>query len=288
MTHRRRIHALAAAGLIAAVMVATAGPAAAGTTYEVKPGDTLSTIARDHGVTTAELAGANGITDLHLIRVGQVLTIPVAEPTTHTVSAGETLSGIARAYGVPWADLAAENDLDDPHFLSVGQVLRLPAGASLGTGSPLAAIAAAYPSLPEHIVADNDRLGLVPSFERWAAHYGVPADLLMAVAYQESGWQAAVVSHKDAVGVGQLMPATSTWVANELIGIPELDPTVPDDNIRMSARFLAWLIGYTGGESEALAAYYQGPTSVAVNGWFEDTEAYVANVEAMRWRFQRS
>ena len=284
MTQRRRFRTAA----LALVLLGWAGPAAAQSAYEVQPGDSLSTIARDHGVSTAELAGANGLTDLHLIRIGQTLTIPGAAAATHTVAAGETLSGIARAYGLSWADVAAANGLTDPHRLSIGQVLQLPDGAApRGTDSPLAATATAYPALPERIVANAERLALVPSFERWAAHYGVPADLLMAVAYQESGWQADVVSHKGAVGIGQLMPGTSAWVATDLIGVPELDPTVADDNIRMSARFLAWLIGTTGGEAEALAGYYQGPTSVAVNGRFADTEAYVASVEAGRWRFQR-
>ena len=109
----------------------------------------------------------------------------------------------------------------------------------------------------------------------------------MAVAYQESGWQTSVVSNKGAIGVGQILPGTATWIANDLIGIPELDPRVADDNIRMSARFLLWLIGHMGDEPSALAGYYQGPTSVKVRGQYEDTKAYVAAVSAGRSRFQR-
>ena len=40
---------------------------------------------------------------------------------------------------------------------------------------------------------------------------------------------------------GQLLPSTAAWVAGFLIGAP-LDPYVADDNIRMSARFLAHLL----------------------------------------------
>lgn len=283
---RRSVTALAAALVVIATLVSGAGPASAHESYVVQPGDTLSVIAADHGVSTAELASANGITDHHFIRIGQTLTVPTPEPTFHTVAAGETLSGIAATYGVSSADLVAVNGLADANRIRVGQELQLPEGAVAGPSSSLASVIARYPSLPSRIVANPDRLALVASFERWAAHYGVPADLVMAVAYQESGWQSSVVSSKGAIGIGQLLPATARWIASDLIGIPDLDSYDPDDNIRMSTRFLLWLIGYLGSESDALAGYYQGPTSLRLQGIYEQTQTYVANVEASRWRFQ--
>jgi LysM repeat protein len=45
-------------------------------THTVAAGDTLSGIARRYGVSTADLARANGLTDKHRIRPGQTLTIP--------------------------------------------------------------------------------------------------------------------------------------------------------------------------------------------------------------------
>lgn len=45
-------------------------------TYVVQPGDTLSGIARHFGVTTADLAWCNGITNWDCIYVGQILKIP--------------------------------------------------------------------------------------------------------------------------------------------------------------------------------------------------------------------
>jgi LysM repeat protein len=281
---RKTVVAAAVAGLIAGAALIAVAPAEAAPTYVVGPGDTLSEIAEAHGVTTAELAEANGISDQHRIRVGQVLTIPSPEPVLYTVVAGDTLSEIARDLGVPASEIVALNGLADPHRIRPGQVLQVPAGA----GESLAVLAARYPSLPERVVASPDRLVLVSSFERWAEHYGVAPDLLMAIAYQESGWQTSVVSSKGAIGVGQLLPATAEWVARDLIGLPELDPNVADDNIRMSARFLAWLIGYLGGEREAVAGYYQGPTSVTVFGLYGETAAYVANVEAARPSFQQT
>ena len=275
---------IAAASIVASAVVAP--PAGAETTHVVEPGDTLSVIARNYGLTTSELAAANGITNPNLIRVGQALTVPGAQPAAHTVVSGDTVSHLARTYGVSAAEIVRLNGLADANRIRVGQTLLLPANAD--SGSSLASLAARYPSLPRSISDNPERLALIPSFERWAAHYGVPTDLLMAMAYQESGWQDDVVSNKGAVGVGQILPGTSTWLANDLIGIPSLDPTVADDNIRMSARFLQWLIVYLGGEREALAGYYQGPTSVAARGNYPQTDVYVAAVSAGRARFQRS
>jgi len=48
----------------------------AGTTYEVQPGDTLSSIAARYDVTVEDLVKANDIVDPNLIKVGQKLVIP--------------------------------------------------------------------------------------------------------------------------------------------------------------------------------------------------------------------
>ncbi|MGI9615696.1 MAG: lytic transglycosylase [Acidimicrobiales bacterium] len=283
----RRPALVGAAALAAALLIATATPAAAHTPYVVQAGDSLSVIARDHGVSTAALAEANGIRRYDFIRIGQTLQVPVHGATTYTIVAGDTVGQIARKLGVSSADLIALNEITDPNRIRAGQELRVPTGSTAApTASPAPASTGRYPSLPSRIRSNPDRLALVPSFERWAAHYGVPADLLMAVAYQESGWQTSVVSHKGAIGIGQLLPATADWVAEDLIGIPSLDPNNPDDNIRMSARFLLWLIGYLGSEDAALAGYYQGPGSVTIRGLYEETQAYIANVQGARWRFQ--
>lgn len=52
--------------------------AAAGGTYTVSRGDTLSAIASRHGVTMASLISANALTNPNALSIGQVLTIPGA------------------------------------------------------------------------------------------------------------------------------------------------------------------------------------------------------------------
>lgn len=279
-----------AAALVVVMAIGAVPSLALAETHTVEPGDTLSVIARDYGVSTADLAKANGISNLHLIRVGQSLEIP---RSFHQVQSGDTLSEIAVAYGVSTSEIMALNGLGNANVIRVGQQIELPAGASAATGGTSTAAAPAdpaarYASLPGRLMANPDRLSLIPSFEKWSQHYGVPTDLLMAVAYRESGWQQNVISPKGAIGVGQILPRTAEWLANDLIQIPELSPNVADDNIRMSARFLAWLVGYMGSVDAAVAGYYQGPTSVNNRGLYDDTKAYIDNINQIRSRFAAS
>jgi soluble lytic murein transglycosylase-like protein len=135
--------------------------------------------------------------------------------------------------------------------------------------------------LPAKLRAHPERLRLIPGFERAASATGVPAALVEAVAWQESGWQNKVVSNKGAVGIGQLRPDTVAF-ANALLG-RSLDPTRPEHNILLSARYLAYLLGRTGGnEAWALAAYAQGFASLQRDGPHPGTVQYVADVLALR------
>ncbi|WEZ02578.1 N-acetylmuramoyl-L-alanine amidase [Bacillus subtilis] len=53
----------------------SSAPKASGGTYTVKKGDTLSVIAKEHGVSVATLQSLNGIKNPNLIKVGQVLKL---------------------------------------------------------------------------------------------------------------------------------------------------------------------------------------------------------------------
>src|SRR5688500_20117619 len=100
--------------LVTTVVVVAALPVPAGAGYTVRQGDTLSGIADDLGVSTAELASANGITDPNRIRAGQVLDVPgldvTGQPTrpeisSYTVRPDVTLSRMAESLSEPTAVL---------------------------------------------------------------------------------------------------------------------------------------------------------------------------------------
>jgi N-acetylmuramoyl-L-alanine amidase len=84
----------AAAGVVVAVTTATVlagGPAAAHVEgHVVRPGETLSQIARRHGLSTSALASANGIADPDRVRSGTRLQIAAGGGGSRTGGGGST------------------------------------------------------------------------------------------------------------------------------------------------------------------------------------------------------
>ncbi|WP_344553979.1 lytic transglycosylase, partial [Pseudokineococcus marinus] len=119
--------------------------AATARTHVVRPGDTVSAIARSSGLSQAEVVAANGLDARATIRVGQVLRLDravaaAASPGgTYVVRSGDTVSGIAARTGTPQRDIIAANGLDARGSIRVGQELRL-------GGAPTAAPAKAAPA----------------------------------------------------------------------------------------------------------------------------------------------
>jgi soluble lytic murein transglycosylase-like protein len=199
---------------------------------------------------------------------------PAAPARIYVVRGGDNLETIAHRYGTTVRAIASANKIINPNLVVMGTKLTIPAPAATSGKAP------------DRLKAHPERLSLAPRFDYWAKVYAVPSDLLKGLAWYESGWQNKVVSSTGAVGVGQLMPFTSDFVANGLLRNPGLDPKKVDDNIRMSARFLRFLLDHTGGAPGlALAAYYQGLARTQQGKFFDDTKTYVAGVSAARKQF---
>lgn len=102
-------------------------PKPSGKTYTVKSGDTLSEIAAKHGMTTNQLANLNGIKNVNLIHVGQVLKVTGTVKTpdkVYTVKSGDVLSVIAQRLGVSVNHLTSKNSIKNANLIYPGQKLK--------------------------------------------------------------------------------------------------------------------------------------------------------------------
>ena len=96
------------------------------TTYTVKSGDTLSSIASKFGTTYQELAQLNRIADPNKIYVGQVLKINGTNyEITYTVKSGDNLTKIAKQFNTTVDSLVSKNGIKDKNKIYVGQVLKI-------------------------------------------------------------------------------------------------------------------------------------------------------------------
>jgi soluble lytic murein transglycosylase-like protein len=224
--------------------------------------------------------------------LGGLVVTGSAAGRVHTVRRGETLEALGRRYGVDVRALASTNGLRNANLVPEGKALSIPAtrpapkvGALRETVVRMPPAQLATARSGSRIVVPAERAGLRNAFLQFSRLAGVPSDLAMALAWQESGWQRGKVSSTRAVGVMQLMPDTVEFVSFQLLRTKPLDPRDPIANIRMGTRFLRYLLdGNDGNVDRALASYYQGLRSVRERGLLPETERFVANVKALRGR----
>jgi len=152
----------AAVAAAAAQLDAGAAPP---TTYTVRPGDTLHTLAARFGTTVETLAVTNHIANPDLIFVGQTLRVPrpaisappveappVEAPSEYTVVGGDTLAKVAARFGTTVDVLVTANHIANADLIFVGQVLTL-----RHAGGPAAppVVPAPAPTLPAPVVTTS-------------------------------------------------------------------------------------------------------------------------------------
>ncbi len=113
-------------------------------------------------------------------------------------------------------------------------------------------------------------------FDEASRTYGVSKSLLLAVAKQESNFDANSVSHAGAQGIMQLMPGTA-----KTLGVKNAFD--PYENIMGGAKLLRDNIRSFGSVPLALAAYNAGPGAVKKYGGvppYKETQDYVKKIMA--------
>jgi LysM repeat protein len=284
--------------LVLLLAVVTAG---APSIVTIKRGDTLSELAARHHTTVAALRQLNHLRG-DTIYAGELLRIPgnapAARPATapartvpsvYVVRSGDNLTRLAARFNHTVAWLKARNHLRSSTIV-IGQriiyadtVVR-PAATSGSTGArtDVARSAAAHRAVLRTRAVPS-RAAVRSMIRAAASRYGVPTNLALALAYQESGFQQRVVSPVDAIGVMQVLPSTARALGR--MHGRSFDLLKASDNVEAGVLLLRDLLRATGSTQKALAGYYQGLGSVGRVGYLPQTKQYIKNVHLLQKRF---
>lgn len=180
----------------------------------------------------------------------------------------ESRGGVPNPYGVGLAAYEPNTVLFSNYAEAYGRVQSEKAKAEAEAGEQLVTAdftRAGAPNLANVPFADL--------FRAAGAKYGVPAQLLAAVARAESNFRTDARSPAGALGLMQFMPATAAGM-----GVNPMDPASAIDG---AARYLQANYNRFGSWDLALAAYNAGPGAVSKYGGippFTETQGYVRRV----------
>ena len=186
---------------------------------------------------------------------------------------GDTLSNIAWSHRSTIWTLAQVNGIRNINLILVGQELCIPyhlrggGGNYIGGGTSGLLSNGVVRWYDYSALEWSNRNEVVAMLRQAAARYGLPANLLLAIAWQESGWSQHVIAHDGGIGVMQLMPYTAAGI-NAGTGIRR-DPYHLWDNINLGATYLRWLWnGFHGNIYKVISGYNEGGWNVQHRGIF--------------------
>lgn len=196
---------------------APAKPSAASGAHTVEAGDTISAIARRHGVSVPAMLAANDLTWSSIIYPGQRLTVPgkavraastkstgAAKPSSaassHIVKPGDTVTAIAQRHGVTIDAVLKANGLSRSAIIYPGQKLAIPEKAgAIGLDT-------------EQI--DNARLIIRVGREMGVPDRGIA--IALGTAMQESWIRNLDWGDRDSLGLFQQRPSTGWGTAEQV------------------------------------------------------------------------
>ena len=202
----------------------------------------------------------------------------------YNIRSGDTLNYIARTYHTTSGALARVNHIANINIIFVGQHLcvtnraqRLTSTVSHGLLANGAVRWYAYNALDYS--SQNQVIHLLRNS---AARHRLPANLLLAIAWQESGWRQHIIARDGGIGIMQLMPYTAMGLDTQTH--IRRDPYKLVDNIELGATYLSSLWrGLHGNLTSIISAYNEGGWSVVHRGIFN--WGYVNSVLALMRRF---
>ncbi|MCK2037188.1 LysM peptidoglycan-binding domain-containing protein [Microbacterium sp. SSW1-49] len=191
------------------------------TSYVVRAGDTISSIAARHGLRTVDVLTWNGLSWRSVIYPGQTLALaapaavaaPAPRPaapsaTRHTVVAGDTVFGVAQKYGTTVDAVLAANGLTRTSIIYPGQKLAVSgAAAPAAAAAPAPAAPATAASSRTHKVVAGDTVFAI------AKKYGTTTSALFALNGLQSS---SIIYPGQTLVVQQTAAATVTTPAPQL------------------------------------------------------------------------
>lgn len=196
------------------------------------------------------------------------------------------------------ADTGITSDLQQAKSIAeqvAGGVQAAAQGVESVTSSPLATVAQAPQRIAEAVVEAPQKLAAVTDvvkeqFFKTQVPFGsiifsearkqnISPELVAAVVHTESKFQPTARSHRGAMGLMQLVPATGKWMgATNLMN--------PAQNISAGTKYLRYLSDRFGGDQQKMiAAYNAGEGNVRrFNGVppFKETRQYVSKVNSFQ------
>lgn len=101
------------------------------TDHRVSPGETLWSIAQEHGVDVDTIIGANPqLENANQLTVGQSIKVLSQKGLIHEVYRGETLWEISRSYNLSIEEIVEANDMDSNEIIQPGDTIFLPGVSS--------------------------------------------------------------------------------------------------------------------------------------------------------------
>jgi Transglycosylase SLT domain/LysM domain len=208
--------------------------------------------------------------------------------TWHRILPGETLGYISRYYGKSVWSVAQINHISNINLIFAGQSLCIAYTTGNHNSGQLYASGNGVSSNGTVHWYDYNALQwsssgqVATQIRQIAYHYGLSANLLLAIAWQESGWRQHVIARDGGIGVMQLMPLTARGL-NAQTGI-RYDPYKTWDNIELGAIYLRSLWrGFHGNLVRMISAYNEGGWNVVHRGIFN--WRYVDNVLSLMRRY---
>lgn len=242
--------------------------------HTVRPGESLSEIAAQYGISWRALLKANKVSDPRLVKDGQNLEVPLRKAVKPKASPPK--ASTPETSKPKTSKPAAAKKTSKPKATKENTFL--------GRTYPDKVVAQAaknrYSLQHANVPSRSQTRALIV---KTAQRYGVDPRLALGVAWQESGWNQRAVSVANAVGVMQVMPGTGQW-CGRMVG-QDLNLLNSQDNVTAGVVFLRWLTQHADSSDEAIAGYYQGLGSVQKKGMYADTTSYVKSVKAHMKRF---